>query len=309
MKPASLSSRHYAANWTTDTHYRVQDINALGCEYARLPDDSELKKEKLLEIARCFHGYLLKYLTMICLGHVPQWNGRVNKDVEPFLRFFVTKGQEPNSVNLLHAARRLHLGFRSMLTDEVYDVLMEQMLAAIRRYDPNYTDKVKLITEIIDEELRKHSTFTPVDITSHLDFDADGYLRLLARRGFLVATAKAGPEGVRYARSGTWPPPDSFFKSGPIGLVYYIQTWFRYYLQQWIEDRMRQIESKDGIYSLETGYEIARAMSIADVGGSSLEKKTPHAYGEFTDASGRSWSADITLSKTPMDAPSSTSSG
>jgi hypothetical protein len=239
MKSGSLSSRHYAAKWIPVVR-PVEEINALGCDYADLPEGIE-KQQKLFEIAQCFHGYLLKYLTMICLGHVPMWGDRVNKDVEPFLRYFLQRGAPATKVNLLAAVRRLHLGFKGMDTDEVYDVLMEQLLKAVRRYDPAYTDKVKLITEIIDEELRKHDQFTAADINSHLDFDSDSYLRLLVRRGFLVAGRTKGKDRARYARSGSWPPPVSFFKSGPIGLTYYLQTWFRYYVQQWIEARMSEL--------------------------------------------------------------------
>ena len=94
-------------------------------------------------------------------------------------------------------------------------------------------------------------------------------------------------------------PPDSFFKSGPIGRVYYIQTWFRYYLQQWIEDHMRELEAKEGVYSLDGGYEIAA--SKFDSPGASVDRTTPNISGDFTDTTGRTWSADVTPTNTPMD--------
>src|SRR3954447_14933545 len=93
------------------------------------------------------------------------------------------------------------------------------------------------ITEIIDAKLRKHDEFTAANLNAYLDFDSVRYLRLLTRRGFLVTGGEEGTRSGVYARSGTWPPPDGFFKSGPIGLTYYLQTWFRYYLTQWIESR------------------------------------------------------------------------
>ena len=49
----------------------------------------------------------------------------------------------------------------------------------------------------------------------------------------------------------TWPPSADFFGGTPIGVAYYVQKWFRYKLQEWITRRMRELESKDRVYSLE----------------------------------------------------------
>ena len=35
-----------------------------------------------------------------------------------------------------------HLAFKGMETEEIYDILMAQMVATIKGYDPTYTDKV-----------------------------------------------------------------------------------------------------------------------------------------------------------------------
>jgi hypothetical protein len=37
-----------------------------------------------------------------------------------------------------------------METEEIYDVLMEQLVATIKGYDPTYTEKVKLLVEAIE---------------------------------------------------------------------------------------------------------------------------------------------------------------
>jgi hypothetical protein len=172
-------------------------------------------------------------------------------------------------------------------------------------YDPTYTDKVKLITEFVDEELHKHDEFTAADISSHVGFDTDSYLRLLGRRGFLVPLGGRGKEGCRYARSNAWPVPVSFFKSGPIGLPYYLQTWFRYYVQQWIEERMREIESREGVYSLDYGRDVATDAALerggfeSSTSPSGFDRNTPDANGSFTDSNGRSWAADVSLINTP----------
>jgi len=73
-------------------------------------------------------------------------------------------------------------------------------------------------------------------------------LRLLARRGFLVPVKENGKISG-WTRSGSWPPPAEFFQSGPVGFAYFVSSWFRYYLQQWIEKRLSELESKEGVYS------------------------------------------------------------
>ena len=58
--------------------------------YATLPVGAD-KQQALFELCRCFHPYLMKYLSMICRGHVPQYQGYVNKDARKFVRYFVSK--------------------------------------------------------------------------------------------------------------------------------------------------------------------------------------------------------------------------
>ena len=75
-----------------------------------------------------------------------------------------------------------------METDEIYDILTEQLLRAIRGYDPGYKAKVKLVVEAINEGLSKRRQFTAADVNRHLDIDSSRYLRLLVRVGFLQKT-------------------------------------------------------------------------------------------------------------------------
>ena len=117
-----------------------------------------------------------------------------NKDVKPFLMYFLPKGQKPTRPNLTTAARHLHLAFKAMDTEEVYDVLMEQFVGAVKGYDPNYKAKVKLVTGVIQNELSKRKQFTVNDVNRHLDIDSSRYLRLLVRVGFIQ---KAEEGGVR----------------------------------------------------------------------------------------------------------------
>ena len=123
MKTVTLPSSHYASGWKIDTALRpIEEITALGCRYADLPDNAE-KEDLLLDLCQCFHPYLMKYLVMICRGHVPivGHGGNphfINKDVKPFLIYFLPKGQKPTRSHLSKVARQLHLAFKGLETEE-----------------------------------------------------------------------------------------------------------------------------------------------------------------------------------------------
>jgi hypothetical protein len=177
------------------------------------------------------HGYLNKYLVMICRGHVPLWKG-MNSDSAKFLAYFLPKGGKLDMTAARSIARSLHLAFKGMDSGEVYDVLMQQFLTAAAKYDPDYTGKVRRVVETIDHELSQCKQIRAADLVRHLEFDADRFLRFLSRRGFLQAVKRKDGKIVGWVRSGQWPPPAGFFEVKPIGFTHYVQTWFRYYLQQ-----------------------------------------------------------------------------
>jgi hypothetical protein len=156
MKQTTLPARHYAAGWKTEGALRpLAEVNDLGRRYAELPADAPEKEALLLELCQCFHPYLMKYLVMICRGHVPVM-GRgdkgapINKDIKPFLLYFLPKGESLNWHTMNRIVKHFHLAFKGMETEEIYDVLMEQLVATIKGYDPTYTEKVKLLVEAIE---------------------------------------------------------------------------------------------------------------------------------------------------------------
>jgi hypothetical protein len=107
---------------------------------------------------------------------------------------------------------------------------------------------VKLAVEAINELPKQ---FSAADVNRHLEFDCARHLRLLARSGFLEMVPGREEKGLSdYSRLETWPPPADFFGGSPIGVAYYVQRWFRYGLQEWINRRirMRQLKSKEGVY-------------------------------------------------------------
>jgi len=107
---------------------------------------------------------------------------------------------------------------------------------------------------------------------------------MLVRRGHLETVA--GDDGkVAFYRRAVWPPARKLFTSGPVGITYYLQTWFRYYLQQWIDSSMRELESKEGVYSLDFRVQAGEeGDGEKSPGGGDLA--VPHWDGEFVDAAG-----------------------
>ena len=159
----------------------------LNARYATPPAGAD-KEQALLALCQAFHPYLMKYLAMICRGHVPVWKGRINRDAKNFMRYFLPPGSTPNQATIGKAIRHLHLAFKSMETEEIYEVLMEQFLRAAAKYDPHYSDKVKEVVEVIENALSISPFFGAVDVDRHLEFRCHRYLRLLCRRGSPVAS-------------------------------------------------------------------------------------------------------------------------
>ena len=205
MKPVTLSNTHYAAEWKTEGVVKsLPELDDLGRRYAELPAEIEgisnrAKQDLLLELCQCFHPYLMKYLVMICRGHVPIIGiGRerccISKDVVPFLLYFLPKGKKLDRVSASTVVRHFHLAFKGLETEEVYDILMVQLVRAINQYDPTYTDKVKRVVEIINNGLSKRAQFSANDVNVYLDIDCGRYIRMLCRRGLFISHEKTGLE-------------------------------------------------------------------------------------------------------------------
>ena len=126
---------------------------------------------------------------MICRGHVPVINsrGRINRESRQFLLYFLPKGLVQHQPNLSNVARSLHLAFKGMETEEIYDVLMEQLVSAIGKYDPTYKDKVREVVGVLNRQLGAQRGFSILEVNRYVDFDSNRHIRMLCRRGFLGA--------------------------------------------------------------------------------------------------------------------------
>jgi len=125
-----------------------------------------------------------------------------------------------------------------------------------------------------------------------------------AHLGFLKAVENGNSKRITgFVRTISWPPPPTFFSQGAIGVAHYIQKWFRFKLQEWIVSRMREIESKEGVYSLE-GW-TRRRTSIRDQDGAGqhryAKEHLPSLVGEFQDSTGTCMAADVSMMQKPLD--------
>jgi len=91
-----------------------------------------------------------------------------------------------------------------------------------------------------------------------------------------------------------------------IGLAYYLQKWFRFGLQDWISKRSRELESKEGVYSLED-WNLTRANNASEDGNqtggndNSLAEQMVSADGDYRNDRGTTLSADVGMMRKPLD--------
>jgi hypothetical protein len=145
------------------------------------------------------------------------------------------------------------------------------------------------------------------DVNRHLDFDCNRPIRLLGRLGFLRPVQEGKEKRIAgFVRTAAWPPPASFFEKGAIGVAHYIQTWFRFKLQEWIDGRMREIESKEGVYSLENWMQYRVSHAAREDGDGDrhyIKEQVSSLAGEFqdADATGLHLAADVSMIQKPLD--------
>jgi hypothetical protein len=293
-----LSPSHYAAKWqvrdVSDRHdLELINQKAYACATAQ---DPALREQLQLEILEAFHGYIIKYFNLIVYGEVPALNTPQGKEAQSFLRLVLPKGTPVNMLTLRKAAKHLHLAFKGCTTsDEVYDTLVAVFLDVFARYDPHYTKKTKEVCDFISSK--------PADVVLRVDelvgavaFDPLGCVRVLVRRGYLQSVSGPRKKVHGYRRGPNWPAPASFFEVGPVGFVYFLTKWFRYYLQAWTQAQMSQIESRGNMLDLDAATAVRNQSLFHDddsFGGD--YGAIPHAEGDWVDSRGVRWAADVSM--------------
>lgn len=303
FRSANLSSAHFAHAWPVPVkgEFRsFEETNELGIKYAITPDGA-CKQDIMLELTRYFHGYIMKYLNMIVRGHLPPANSSSGGESIKFLKLLAPSGKLGSNAVYGETCRTLHLAFKQATTDDIYDSLQLCLLRAINKYDPFYINKLKKVCETIDikckgkqRRISQTPEFTSQDIAGILKMDCNSYLRKLVKRSHLRSIANPKKKVIGYRRDpANWPPPPAMFKSGPVGFTYAVQTYFRFYLHEFITRQMHSIESKEGMLQLDHR-KTSEGASMPDAG-------TPHADGAFVDRDGSSWAADTKLMNLSFD--------
>jgi hypothetical protein len=113
--------------------------------YATSPDSPE-KEEKLLRLLECFHGYLMKYVVMVVRGTLPPANSRAGKDAKELLRTLAPRKSTPSKELTDATCKMLHLAFKGVTTEDIYDTLAFCFVKAARKYDPYYAKKTKQVS-------------------------------------------------------------------------------------------------------------------------------------------------------------------
>jgi hypothetical protein len=301
-RSTSLCPSHYAGKWLIPSDEQLNDlseVNQLGLEYAKMEDCPE-KEDKLLKIIEMFHGYLMKYLTMIVRGTLPPLNSSGGKEAKTMLTLLIDRETPVNKDTLNAACKMLHLSFKGATTEEIYDTLVACFIRAARKYDPYYTDKMESVCGVING-LGKQ--FSKEQLNARMGFDCSGLLRVLVRKGYVASIEGKRKAIIGYTRAGTWPPPKEFFQSGPIGFVYVLSRWFRWYVREYIVDKRNELESQEGVLQLDhcrPNYARLGEQAYPDT-YNVQEFGLPHVDGNIMTIYGNRVMADTTLIALPLD--------
>ena len=114
---------------------------------------------------------------------------------------------------------------------------------------------------------------------------------MLWRREFLETYQEGEDQRIAgFVKTDSWPPPADFFRGKPIGVAYYVARWFRFALQDWVHQRMAEVESKEVVYSLEAYQQFqAERGGPSDVEECALH--VPDTNGDYKDYDGNTVAA------------------
>lgn len=293
----NLDSHHYAAEWTLPKSNEMNSlsiVNQAGIDYAISIDGLE-KEDKLLNLLKCFHPYIMKYVDLIVRHHKSTYKQGKNSDTKAFLRYFISKEDINNKNATDKAIKNLHLAFPNESATDIYDILVSFLLKAVHKFDPYYSNKILVLVKVLDK-ISKKTLITVDDISKDLDFDPRKQLRLLMKHNFLKAIKDKKGKLLGYKKR-KWPPNKKFLTFGPIGFSYVIQTLFRNYLKGYMRNRMLTIEAQ--------GWDKMLQLSHAHTDEGFAIENTPDANG-IEDEKGSRWGADTTLIRTSFDLSSLT---
>ncbi len=290
----TLSRHHYASKWQVRDFEDRNDrdkVNKIAYEFATTKDAA--RREVLqMQLLECFHGYMLKYLNMIIFGQLPAFNAPQGKDAQAFLKLLHVKAKQNEVFTAMrNACKTLHLAFKAeTTTDEVYDVLVLLFLRVCNHYDPLYPKKTEKVCKFIESK-PADSILRVEDIANAVGFDPSGCIRILVRGGYLASVSGPRKSTLGYRRGPKWPAPSKLFQLSSMGFVGFAQRFFRWYLRNYIVEKMGEIESTAHVLQLDhmqRGDENHTDFSVTSLA-------VPDGTGNWIDSSGRRWAADTDL--------------
>lgn len=288
----TLSRRHYASGWQVldvDDRNSVAAVNEIAYEFATTKDLNR-REELQLKLLECFHSYILKYLNMIIYGQLPMLNAPQGKDARGFLKLLLSKADTVE--DLRAACKTLHLAFKDHEdTDQVYDTLAFLFMKVCAHYDPLYPKKTEEVCKYIEGK-PANEVNKVADISDAVGFNCVGCIRILVRGGYLEAVQ--GPKKILsgYKKSTNWPVPTKYFQITSMGFVGFAQRFFRWYLRNYILDKMKEVESTADVMQLDY---ISSDNGIQSSDEIQLKEAVPHIDGQVVSDSGMKWSADVEL--------------
>jgi sigma-70-like protein len=301
FKSYTLAPYHYAAKWDLPKDSEKNDtkeVNELAIKYTSMEDGPD-KEALFLQLIRNFHSYLFKYTLMVVKGQIPSLSTPAGKDAAKMLKTLMPSGSSDSHMALTQVCKTLHLAFKQQSTDDVYDIMVMCFLKAIKKYDPFYHLKIKQVSEHLNKYLTKKSQIDVNSITDIVKFNSAGCLKWLSRKGFITPVTDAKKRTSGYSRGEIWPIPKETFSTEPIGFTYFAQTWFRYYLNDYITNAMSELEAKPDILQLEHAYSNDGDGDTSAM--SNGKDMVPSLDGDYTDNKGTTWVADITLMNLQFD--------
>ena len=162
--------------------------------------------------------------------------------------------------NMRDTCKSLHLAFKDQsTTDEVYDVLVLIFLRVCAHYDPLYPKKTEKVCKFLESK-PDNAVLTVEDIASAVGFDPTGCIRILVKRGHLASVQGSKKSTLGYRRGPIWPASTKLFQITSMGFTGFAQRFFRWYLRNYIVERMGELENSGLVLQLDHKAEIGQIL-------------------------------------------------
>lgn len=134
---STLSPWHFGSQPELKLHKQnlIASVNAIGARYSQCPTEEDAN-----ELVTYFHGYFLKYLTLLTGGTIAKGGKNVPSDTKRFLALFRSKdsnntaGMSFDEMRLI--GNRIPNAFISMEPDDIYNEMVTIFLELGRKFNP-----------------------------------------------------------------------------------------------------------------------------------------------------------------------------